>query len=145
MQNGSRMNCSHVDHALAVGEIYFTLKPFQWLYEPVEKFEHIGKGYVWNPDVLFAYVTPEGKKKLYCAEVQRTPLSAKQWSEKWMVYNLFFQEAYKSAAFQEWRSGNDPIAPSFVCVTSQKKTSEGFDIPLTPKRELKIISSIADL
>lgn len=138
------MNCEHIDHTLAVGDIYFELKPYQWMYEPVERFTFNGKDYTWNPDVVFAYVNPEGKKKLYCAEVQRTPLSVKQWAAKWKIYNYFFEEAYERAKFQEWRSGKDPIAPNFICITTQKGAREGFDVNIEG-RELKIIDSITSL
>ncbi|MDR6884863.1 hypothetical protein J2X61_006677 [Bacillus sp. 3255] len=141
--NGSRLPCEHVEHALEVGEIYFTLQPFQWLYEYKQEFNFAGRSLVWNPDVVFAFATPEGKKKLACAEVQRTPLSVKQWQSKFSIYNSFFEDAYRSAEFQSWRSGatSSAIMPHFYVISSQKNC-EGLSVP---NRELRIISCPSEI
>jgi hypothetical protein len=139
MMNGSRQPCEHVEHSLEVGEIYFTLRPFQWLYEYKQAFDYAGRSLVWNPDAVFAFVTPEGKKKLACVELQRTPLSAKQWQSKFSIYNAFFEDAYKTAEFQGWKSGSGVIIPHIYAVTTQKNV-EGLSIP---NRELNVISDIS--
>lgn len=138
MMNGSRQKCEHIDHALAVADIYFTLKPFQWLYEPVQRFTVNGIPYVWNPDCICAYLTKEGKKKLAVFEVQRTPLSERQWKSKLSIYNLYFQEAYKTAAFQQWHSRSEPIIPHVVVLSNQGNVT-GLD------RDFKTITTITEL
>jgi hypothetical protein len=135
MQNGTRMNSNHTDHALAVGNIYFTLQPSHWLYEPIEKFEHNGKALTWSPDCIFAH-----NKKIYCCEVQLTDLSKAQYAKKWEIYNAYFQEAFKNGAFQDW--SDKTLFPRFICISRQKKATEGFSIP---NRELIVIPNIADL
>ncbi|MDR6883079.1 hypothetical protein J2X61_004868 [Bacillus sp. 3255] len=119
------------------------MQPFQWLYEYKQEFSFAGRSLVWNPDAVFAFVTPEGKKKLGCVEVQRTPLSVKQWQSKFSVYNSFFEEAYKSAEFQNWRSGasSSAIMPHLYVISTQKNI-EGLNIA---NRELKVISSVMEL
>lgn len=142
MMNGSRQPCEHVGHSLEVGDIYFTLQPFQWLYEYKQSFDYAGRSLVWNPDAVFAFTTPEGKKKLACVEVQRTPLSVKQWQSKFAVYNVFFEEAYKVAEFQKWKSGTgSAIIPHFYVISIQGNV-EGLNIV---NRELKVISSVLEI
>lgn len=139
--NGSRKPCEHVEHALEVGEIYFTLKPFQWLYEYKQAFDYAGRSLIWNPDAVFAFVTPEGKKKLACVEVQRTPLSVKQWQAKFSIYNSFFEEAYKVAEFQNWKSSSGFIIPHIYAITSQQN-ADGLSIP---GRDLNVIADLTKI
>ncbi|KIL35880.1 hypothetical protein SD71_10855 [Cohnella kolymensis] len=113
-----------LDHALSVIDLYFNLKPKYWLYEPVERFEHLGKPYVWNPDCVFVY-----QKKVYVCELQRTKLTAKRWAGKWKAYNLYFSRNYfHSAAFQTWSP--KIILPQFLCISSQSPdiVRNGFSI-----------------
>lgn len=138
--NGSRIKVEHIDHALEVAEIYFTLKPFQWLYEYQQDFDFNGKSRVFNPDCILAYTTKEGKKKPLCIEVQRTPLSEKQWKAKFQVFNEFFTEAYKKAEFQKWNEKKEVI-PHFVVISNQGNVT-GLDIA---DRPLTVITDISQL
>lgn len=135
--NGSRQKCEHIDHALEVAEVYFTLKPFQWLYEYTQRFD----GGVWNPDIVCAYLTKENKKTLIAVEVQRSPLSEAGWKNKFKIWNAYFQEAYKTAEFQQWKSKGDPIIPHIVVVSNQKNVC-GLNIL---GRELRVIQNITEL
>lgn len=135
--NISRMRYKSIEHALAIGEVYFTLKPKQWLYEPVERFKIDKKEYVWSPDFIMGYGS-----KLYAGEVQLTALSEKRWANKWLTWNLYFKEAFKTAKFQQWSSSGKVMMPNFVVITPNKKAAHGFNIP---GRELKVISTITEL
>lgn len=134
MQNGTRMKYEHTEHTLAIGDIYFTLQPTHFMFEPVEHFEYHGKNYVFAPDCVFVH-----GKKVYVAEVQCTPLSEKQWKAKYSIYNSFFIEAFKKAKFQAW--SDKVILPQFVAVSSQGNVT-GLDVT---GRELKVISNITEL
>jgi predicted transcriptional regulator len=136
MLNGTRMKYEHVDHTLAVGEVYFSLQPTHWMFEPIERFEYEGKGYTWAPDCIFVH-----NKKLYACEVQLTSLAAANWSKKWEIYNKYFAEAFKTGAFQEWANGK-VVMPRFIAITTNKKAAEGFNIP---QRELLVIKSIKEI
>lgn len=132
----TRISYEHVDHALAVGEIYFTLQPNLWSYEPKEKFEYGDKKMVWAPDCIFAR-----KGTLYCVEVQRKPLSKDEWRKKWSVFNMYFDSAYTDAEYQTWSSKPGKV-PQFIAITTQKHAAEGFSIS---KRELMVMESIEQL
>lgn len=114
-----------VDHALAVINLYFTLgRPKYWLYEPQEKFTHLGKEMVWAPDCIFVH-----GKKVYVCEMQLTPIRKARWKKKWSVYNQYFsRDNFLSAAFQKWSPR--PLFPQFLVITSQhpETVKAGFEI-----------------
>jgi hypothetical protein len=127
------MRYSHIEHALAIAEVYCDLQPSHFLFEPVERFEYANKTYTWAPD--FVYVS---NRKLYAGEVQLTPLSEKKWAKKWMIYNLYFSGThYRMSAYQKWSSKGNLI-PNIIVFTNQRTDTvkSGFDIP---KRELIIM------
>lgn len=136
MMMTTRISYEHVDHALAVGDIYFNLMPQRWSYEPKEKFEYGGKKLVWAPDCIFAH-----GGTLYCAEVQRKALSREEWRKKWSIFNMYFDSAYNEAEYQEWSSKPGKV-PQFIAITTQKHAAEGFAIS---KRELIVIKDITEL
>lgn len=113
------------DHSISVINLYFSLKPEYWMYEPLEKYTHLGRELVWNPDAIFVH-----GKKVYVCELQLTPISAGQWSKrKWRHYNTYFNQGYfKHAAFQQW--SNKTILPQFLVITSQQPETvkQGFDV-----------------
>lgn len=85
------------------------------MFEPIERFTHLGRELVWNPDVIFVH-----QRKAYVCEVQLTPISSSQWEKrKWRHYNTFFNVGYfKQAAFQAW--SDKTILPQFLVITSQQ-------------------------
>lgn len=129
------MRFEHIDHTLAIGDVYFTLQPLRWMFEHQEKFEHEKrpKPYVWEPDFIGQF-----GKKIYCGEVQLKSLSKKEWEDKWSIYNMFFESAYAGAVFQEWSNKETAIKPQFMVITSQKFAAEGFNIK---GRELLVVNS----
>jgi hypothetical protein len=133
-----RMKYEHVDHTLAIGDVYFTLQPSHFMFEPVERFSYPGsrKEPVFNPDCIFVH-----QRKVYVCEVQRKDRSKKEWMAKWDTFNKFFEEAFTQAEYQKW-SNKGNILPQFVVITTNKYAAEGFNIP---HRELKVISSITEL
>lgn len=135
MLQSSRMKYEHVDHTLAVGDVYFTLKPTHWMFEPIETFECGGKTHIWAPDCIFVH-----ERKLYACEVQLSNLAAGSWAKKWDVFNKYFQSAYMSADFQKWTEGKI-LLPRFVAITTNKKAAEGFRVP---QRELLIGRTIKE-
>lgn len=126
---------NNLDHSLAVIGLYFSLQPARWMFEPVERFTHLGRELVWNPDVIFVH-----QRKAYVCEVQLTPISSSQWEKrKWRHYNTFFNAGhFKQAAFQAW--SNNVILPQFLVITSQQPETvkNGFAIK---DRELIITRS----
>lgn len=126
------MKSTEKDHALAVGNLYFHLRPVKWLYEPVEKFEHLGKPLYWQPDCILVH-----QKKVYVVEVQLSPLGAKRWIRKWGMFNLYFNGGhFREAAFQAW--AKNPILPQFMVITSQQPETvkQGFNVE---NRELIVV------
>lgn len=116
VQNATVMRLpTKVDHAIAVINLYFTLKPKHWRYEPAEHYSHLGNELVWAPDCIFVF-----QKKVYVCEVQLTPMTGKKWAKsKWSHYNTFFNKGYfKQAGFQSWSS--NLILPQFLVITSQQ-------------------------
>lgn len=119
-------------HMLAVGNLYFTTRPKVWMYEPAEKF---GKLY-WKPDCVLSF-----QKRLYVAEVQLSPLSSKEWAQKWNIFNLYFNEGhFKEAKFQQFAK-TPPILPEFIAITTQnpETVKSGFGVI---HRELLIVKSL---
>lgn len=133
--NISAQRYKSVEHALSIGQVYFTLKPNKWLYEPVEHFKHGDKKFAWSPDCIFVH-----NKRIHVAEVQLNPLSKKSWEKKYSIWNLYFQETFKTAQFQAWSSSGLKM-PEFLCISNQSNVT-GLSIP---GRELKVIKSIAEL
>lgn len=129
--NATRMKYNHIDHSLAVGDIYFTLQPSHFMFEPIERYEHGGKKAAWAPDAVFVH-----GRKVYAAEVQLTPLSKKQWARKWSFYGQYFTgDHYKKASYQGWgRSGT--IIPRFVAITTQKNAATGFEVKVNADGEV---------
>jgi hypothetical protein len=123
----------HIEHALAIADIYVSLSPSHFLYEPVEVYEHVLKTYKWAPDFVYVH-----DRKLYAGEVQLTPLSERKWAKKWLAYNLYFSSThYQSAKYQEWSSKGNLI-PNIVVYTNQREDTvrNGYDVP---KRELIVL------
>ena len=122
------------NHTLAIAQLYFDLGcPDRFLFEPAHKFSHLGKTLVWEPDAVYVH-----DKKVWCAEVQLTPLSSGRWSKKWKVYSDYFNNGhFEKARFQEWSS--KPILPRFVVYSDQSEETirNGFNVK---SRELSIIS-----
>ncbi|MFK7695677.1 hypothetical protein [Paenibacillus sp. HJGM_3] len=116
---------TNLSHALAVINLYFSLKPVRWMYEPREPFEHLGQKYEWRPDCMFDY-----KGILYACEVQRSyPPGKNPWPRKWEIYNLYFMYGYyKNAAYQKW--AKSIIAPQFLVITKQNPETvrAGFEV-----------------
>jgi hypothetical protein len=123
------MKYDRTDHALAVGDIYFTLQPDKWMYEPTEDFS-CG---VWAPDCIFVH-----NKKVWVVEVQRSPC---KWAKKWKVFNDYFKDEFKGATFQKWGS-KGTILPQFAVLTHLPNAQDGFNIE---GRELKVITDISQL
>lgn len=132
------MTYNRINHALAVGEIYFTLQPTKWMYEPKESFEYGGQNYVLAPDFIMGF-----NGKLYAGELQLEPLSAKRWAKKWEPWNLFFstKPLFSKAQYQSLVK-KPPSLPRFIAITKQSKASEGFNIP---QRELITASTPVEL
>lgn len=94
------------------------------MYEPCERFEHLGQKYYWNPDCMFVH-----RKIIYACEVQRSLPPGKAWPGKWKAYNLYFGKGYyKTAAYQKW--ANTITAPQFLVITKQppETVKQGFEI-----------------
>lgn len=110
----SPVRSTSLAHALAVGNLYFTLRPNRWMYEPREPFEHLGQQYEWRPDCIFVH-----QRKLYACEVQRSlPPGRKPWERKWRIYNMYFNHGYyRTASFQEWSKST--IAPEILVISKQ--------------------------
>lgn len=131
-------------HALAIGDVYFSMEPDQWLYEPKEKFtDELGKPYVWAPDFVCAY-----RGKLIAGEVQMEPLTKTRWAAKWKAWNLFFgkEEYVEKAQFQAWRKGSKPVVPStYVTITNQKEENvrSGWNHPYN--KNLIVVKDAAQL
>lgn len=134
------MKYEHTDHTIAIGEIYFTLQPKLFMFEPVEKFNYpsVSKPLVFNPDCIFVH-----EKKVYVCEVQLKDRSKREWAAKWTIFNKFFEEerTYSQAEYQEWSTKGN-ILPRFIALTTNKFAAEGFNIP---QRELMIIKDITEL
>lgn len=130
------MRYSSLEHALSIGEVYFTLKPIKWLYEPIERFKHGDKEMCWSPDCIFAH-----DKKVYAMEVQLTPLSKKSWEKKFNAWNVYFREEFKKAQYQSWSTSGKTILPQFVCISKQGNVT-GLSVP---NRELRVIPDISHL
>jgi DNA-binding HxlR family transcriptional regulator len=113
------------DHALAVINLYFAIKPKYWIYEPVERYTHLGRELAWNPDCIFVF-----QKKVYVCEIQLTPLTRNKWKKsKWDYYKTYFDHGhFKNAAFQKW--SDKTILPQFLVITSQQPETvkHGFEI-----------------
>lgn len=128
------MRSKNLTHTLAVGQLYFDLGcPERFLFEPAHKFTHLGKSLVWEPDCIYVH-----DKKVWCCEVQLTPISAKRWASKWSVYSTYFNYGYfHGAKYQEWSA--KPILPRFVVYTQQNVdiVKTGFNVS---SRELLVIS-----
>lgn len=137
MTESTMMKYEHTDHTLAVAEIYFTLNPQHFMFEPKEKFEYGGKRLTWNPDCIFVH-----EKKVYVCEVQRKSLGTREWRSKWEAFNLYFESAFKEAAYQDWSDKGKAILPRFIAITDNKFAAEGFDIK---QRELIVMESIEQL
>ncbi|UVI31233.1 hypothetical protein [Paenibacillus spongiae] len=114
-----------IDHALAVINLYFALRPKYWMYEPIERFTHLGRELVWAPDCIFVH-----ERKVYVCELQLTPMTGSKWARsKWAYYNTYFNAGhFKQAAFQGWSSKT--ILPQFLVITGQQPETvrNGFDI-----------------
>lgn len=84
------------------------------MYEPVERFEHLGKSYFWNPDCILVH-----ERKVYVVELQLSPLGVSRWRRKWTVYEKYFGGGYfEAAAFQRW--AKRPIMPQFLVISGQQ-------------------------
>jgi hypothetical protein len=114
LTNTTPMKLNNIDHSLAVINLYFTLRPSRWMFEPIERYTHLGRELAWAPDAIFVH-----QKKVYVCEMQLTPISSGQWEKrKWRHYNTFFNSGYfKQAAFQKW--SEKVILPQFLVITSQ--------------------------
>lgn len=130
------MKTENIEHSLAIGDIYFSIQPTHWLFEPIIEFDYFGKKLYWDPDCIFK------KGKYYVCEVQLSALSEKKWSKKWDIYNKYFDKAFKTAPYQEWVESRKIIRPRFIAITRNKKAAEGFNIP---DRELMVMESIEQL
>lgn len=119
---------------LAVGALWFSVRPSHWLYEPRERFE----SYVWKPDCILVY-----NRKVYAVEVQLTPRGSARWRQKWNVYNRYFNGGhFRQAAFQAWAkigSGN-VIMPQILVITTQAADTvrQGYNVE---GRELIVVKS----
>jgi hypothetical protein len=125
-----------IDHAIAVINLYFAIKPKYWIYEPVERFTHLGRDLVWSPDCIFVH-----QRKVYVCEVQLTPMTGSKWARsKWSYYNTYFNDGYfRDAAFQSW--SDKTILPQFLTITTQQPDTvkTGFNIE---GRELIVTRSL---
>ena len=132
----SPVRLTNLSHALAVINLYFSLRPAKWIYEPREPFEHLGQKYEWRPDCIFVY-----QRKLYACEVQRSyPPGRSPWAKKWLIYNLYFNHGYyKEASFQKWAKSD--IAPEILVITKQnpETVKAGFEVE---GRELIVTKSL---
>lgn len=127
------MKFEHLEHALAIANLYITLNPSHFLYEPIETFDHALKTYKWAPDFTYVHV-----RKLYAGEIQLTPISEKKWARKWLPYNLYFSGTHHhSAKYQAW-SNKGNLIPNIIVYTNQKPETvrSGFAVP---GRELIIL------
>lgn len=131
------MRWNSLDHALAIADVYFSVKSNHWFYECKEQFTFEGKKYVWAPDIITSF-----NGKLYAIEVQLSSMSATSWARKWKAWNLYFKESFKTAKYQQWSKSGKIMLPTFVVITKNKKAAEGFSIP---QRELIVIESINKL
>lgn len=131
------MRCYNLDHALAVGQLYFSERPKYWAYEPREAFEHDGRKLEWRPDCLLSY-----NGKLYAVEVQRSyPPGKSPWAKKWAIYGAYFNGGhFRTAQFQQWAK-NPPLLPNFLVVTNQnpQTVTQGFEIA---GRELLVVKNL---
>lgn len=133
----SRTKFEHMDHTLAIGDVYFTLQTDRFLFEPKSLFSFGGRDdLVFEPDFIMVH-----NKKLWVGEVQLSALSEKGWKKKYSIYNMYFQEAFKKAPFQQWSTTGKLILPQFVCISNQANVT-GLDIA---GRELRVIKDINEL
>lgn len=132
-----RTKFEHVDHTLAIGDIYFTLKPEKFMFEPQTLFSYGGRDdLVFAPDCIFVH-----NKKLIVAEVQLSNLSEAGWKKKYSIYNKYFESAFKTHEYQSWSTTGKIILPQFLCVSNQGNVC-GLNIP---QRELQVIKDISQL
>lgn len=136
LMNTSQMRYKSLEHALSIAQVYFTLQPTNWLYEPTERFKYGDKEMCWSPDCVLSH-----NKKVYAIEVQLTPLSKKSWEKKFNAWNIYFREEFKKAQYQSWSTSGKTIMPNFVVISKQGNV-EGLNVP---GRQLQIISNIAEM
>lgn len=121
-----------------ISDVYFTLaatgllKRFE--FEPRYKFHKLNKEEIYSPDALFSW-----NGKTYMLEIQKKPLSIKDWERKNSYANRFFNEQHFEKVFEE-RYGK-VFFPHFLTISSQPVESvrSGFNVD---GRYLQVIKDV---
>lgn len=117
----------NLKHTLSIADLYFLIPHHHFAFEPQCRYQET----YLEPDAII-YGERDGKKFLWCFEVQLTDLTKKLWAKKWEKYNTYFNDEkyFKTAPYQNWLNGKIARPSRFIVLTkqSEQQVSGGFDV-----------------